>query len=74
MLALRGPETGRRRAFFEEVVGDLGRVHVTAADEATRTAKARARKRKQRREVGPTLSFGCCCYCCGGRTRKGRTG
>lgn len=51
MLALRGPGAGQRRAFFEELVGELGRVHVTAREEAERTARARARKRKQRREV-----------------------
>ncbi len=51
LLGLQGPGAGKRRVFFEEVVGELGRVHVTARDEAARTAKARARKRKQQREV-----------------------
>lgn len=50
-LALAAPGAGKRRAFFAELVGQLGRVHLTAREEATRAAKARARKRKQRREV-----------------------
>lgn len=60
-LALAAPGAGKRRAFFAEVIGELGRVHVTARDEAARAAKARARKRKQRREVG----FVFCVVCWG---------